>query len=150
MSALKHLFIYYYDYNLLSTVPNLVIHHFCVLIARHVSVNQECPKKWKHPLNICKGTWKGDLFSGLSEITETAHLCSIQSMQLSVKLSFTQLSLQLSLHPLSQNLHLSLCVCVQCSVNLNGCIHVVSILSVTDCFAPKPIRKKIFYFYNKW
>ena len=129
MSALTHLYIYYY-YNLFFsfTVPNLAIHHFCVLTARHVSVNQEHQKR-KHPLNICEGTSEGDLFSGLSKTTETAHLCSIQNMQLSVKFSFTQLSLD---HLFSKSASLPLCLCaVQCKSS--GCIYVVSVLSVTEC-----------------
>ena len=54
-------------------------------------------------------------------------------MQLSVKFAFTQLTSQLSLnHLFSKSASLPLClIAVQCKSS--GCIHVVSVLSVTEC-----------------
>ena len=65
---------------------------FFVLTASPVSVNQE-PQKRRASFEHLRKNWEDDLFSDLSKITETAHLRSFINMQLSVKCSFTQLSL---------------------------------------------------------
>ena len=96
-----------------------------VLPARHASMNQERQKR-RASFEYLWRNWEDDLFSGLSKITETAHLCSFHNMQLSVKFSFTQLSLN---HLFSKHASLPLCFCaVQCKSS--GCIYVVSVLSV--------------------
>ena len=97
----------YWQFFHLSTVPSLAIHYFFfVLTASPVSVNQE-PQKRRASFEHLWRNWENDLFSDLSKITETAHLCSFINMQLSVKCSFTQLSSQLSRNHLFQNMHLS-------------------------------------------
>ena len=119
MSALKHFFIYYYDYNYFSTVPNLVIHHFCVLTARHVSANQERQKN------------ESILWTSVKELERVTYFLTwvkLQKQHIYVQYRACNLVLNSLSHnflfnflytPFSKNLHLSLCVCVQCSVNLN-------------------------------